>query len=360
MAVQDKTEAATPKRREDSRKKGNVAKSMDVNSALVLLVCLYVLKVSGSYMMQGFSSIIRDTLSNLNHTNVCEATVWGLAANYGFRSLMICAPVALSAAAVGFTVNVAQVGLKVSTQPMAPDLNKLNPMSGMAKLFSQKSLVELVKSLVKIGIVGYIVYSFLKAELPYMNKLADMSLQASGAYIAGLCWSMVMRACAAMVIIAIVDYAYQRFQFENNLKMTKQEVKEEAKMQEGDPQIKGRIRQRQRQMSRQRMMSDVPKADVIITNPTHLAVAIKYDADNMAAPTVIAKGQRLLAQKIKEVAAANGVPIVENKPVARALYSAVEIGGQIPDELFQAVAEILAYVYRLSDKTSRSRRLAAG
>jgi flagellar biosynthetic protein FlhB len=358
--MQDKTEAATPKRRTDARNKGTVAKSMDLNTALVLLVCMYVIKISGGFMMQGLSGILRDTLSGFGHAYITQDTVWGLARDYGIRTLVICAPVVLSAGLVGFSVNVMQVGFHASAQSMTPDLNKMNPITGMQKLFSTKGLVEIVKSMVKVGLVGYVVYTFLRAELPGFTKLADMSVEASASLIAVLCWRMLLKACAVMAIIAIIDYMYQRYQYEQSVKMTKQEVKDEYRLQEGDPQIKGRIRQKQRQMAKQRMMKDVPKADVIITNPTHLAVAIQYDSEQMSAPVVVAKGQRLVAQKIKEVAAANGVPIVESKPVARALYQAVEVGDRVPEELYQAVAEILAYVYRLSEKSGRSRRLAAG
>lgn len=358
--MQDKTEAATPKRRTDARNKGTVAKSMDMNTALVLLVCLFVIKVSGGFMMQGLSSILTETLSGFGHVYITQDTVWNLARDYGVRMMAICAPVVLSAGLVGFSVNVMQVGFHASAQPMNPDLNKLNPITGMAKLFSARGLVELVKSMIKVAVVGYVAYTFLRAELPGFTKFADMSVQASTGLIAVLCWRMLMKACAVMAIIAILDYLYQRYQHEQSVKMTKQEVKDEYRLQEGDPQIKGRIRQKQRQMAKQRMMKDVPKADVIITNPTHLAVAIQYDSEHMSAPTVVAKGQRLVAEKIKEIAAANGIPIVENKPVARALYQAVEVGGQVPEELYQTVAEILAYVYRLSEKSGRSRRLAAG
>ncbi len=358
--MQDKTEAATPKRREDARKKGNVAKSMDLNTALVLLVCLFVIRVSGPFMMQGITAILRDTLGNLSHVSITQDSIWSMTANYGIRSLLICAPVMLAAAAVGFSINVVQVGFMSSPQAMAPNLSKLNPITGTARLFSWKGLVELVKSVIKVGVVAYAVYTVLRAELPYLTKLADMSVETSLGQIGGVCWRMLMKACAAMAIIAILDYMYQRYQYEQGLKMTKQEVKDEYRLQEGDPQIKGRIRQKQRQMARQRMIKAIPKADVIITNPTHLAVAIQYDPEHMSAPTVVAKGQRLIAQKIKEIATANGIPIVENKPVARALYQAVEIGEQVPEELYQAVAEILAYVYRLSERSGRAHRLAAG
>jgi flagellar biosynthesis protein FlhB len=217
-------------------------------------------------------------------------------------------------------------------------------------MVSMRSGVELIKSLLKVAIVGYVVYIFLRAEFPGMTKLSGLSPGAMGSAVGILCWRLVIRACAAMLIIAILDYMYQRLQFEQSIKMTKQEVKEEYKRSEGDPQVKGRIRQIQREMGKRRLAQDVAGAHVVITNPTQIAVAIKYDLENMEAPTVVAKGQRLLAQKIREIAEASGVPIVENKPIARLLYKVVEVGQQIPEELYQAVAEILAFVYRMGTK----------
>ncbi len=359
MAVQDKTEAPTSKKREDARNKGSVAKSMDLNSALVLLVCLALIKSLASFFVQGLDSMLRDALAQLSNPELTQTRVLGLASDNGVKMLILCGPILAAAGAVGFATNVMQVGLKASPQSMAPDLNRMNPISGLAKMCSGRGFVELLKSVLKIFIVGYVVYAFLQAELPNFTKLADMALRDSVSVVALMCWRMMIKAGAAMAMIAIIDYGYQKWSFEQSIKMTKQEVRDEYKMQEGDPQLKGQIRQRQRDMVKQRMMQNVPKADVIITNPTHYAVAIQYDQEKMGAPTVVAKGQRLLAQKIKDVAIANGVPIVENKPVARALYAAVEVGDQIPENLYQAVAEILAYVFRISNKAGRVSHSAA-
>lgn len=353
MAIQDKTEVATPKRRDEARKRGSVAKSQELNSALVLVISLLVLRIAGPYMLQTMSALLRDTFSSLHERAMTPETVLSLATLYGSKSVLMCLPILLATGAIGLTANVLQVGLRGSTQAMAPDLNRLDPLKGMSKLVSWRGLMELVKSLLKVGAVTWVVYTFLRDEFQNMPKLSDMSVQASATTIAVLCWRMLGRACAVMVVIAILDFVYQRYQYEMSLRMTKQEVKDEYKLQEGDPQTKMRIRTRQRQMARQRMMQNVPKADVIVTNPTHVAVAIKYEPDTMTAPTVMAKGQRLIARKIRETAEAHGIPIVENPPVARMLYQMVEVGGRIPEQLYQAVAEILAFVYRLSEKAGK-------
>jgi flagellar biosynthetic protein FlhB len=260
----------------------------------------------------------------------------------------------VAAACVGLTTNVLQVGMKIATKSITPDFTRIDPMKGLMRMFSKQSGMELLKSIAKVSLVGYVVYVFMKGEYSSMPRMAGLSPVAIGGAIGGLCWRLMMKACTIMFIIAVVDYVYQKMHFEGTLKMTKQEVKEEYKRSEGDPQIKAKIRQRQREMSKNRMMADVPKADVVIANPTHIAIAIKYDSDSMGAPIVIAKGQRLMAEKIKSIAAANGIPIVENKPVARLLYKVVEVGQSIPEELYSAVAEILSFVYRMSRNAGRN------
>jgi flagellar biosynthetic protein FlhB len=327
---------------------------------MVLLVSLLVLRIAGPYMLESIVGMLRDTFGSLNERAVSPETIFSLAGLYGTRSLLICLPILLGAGAVGLMANVAQVGIRTSTQTMSPDINRLDPLKGMSKLFSWRGLIELLKSVLKISAVAWVVYAFLKDEFRKMPDLAGMPVNTSATAIAVLCWRMLGRACAVMVVIAALDFLYQRYQYEMGIKMTKQEVKDEYKLQEGDPQTKSRIRQRQRQMARQRMMQNVPKADVIVTNPTHYAVAIMYEPDKMAAPTVVAKGQRILAHRIREIAESHGIPIVENPPVARMLYQMVEVGETIPEQLYQAVAEILAFVYRLSEKAGKTRGMRAG
>lgn len=327
---------------------------MDINSAAVLIVCVMMLKLAGPYMISGLASITRDIFTSLHTAELNADSVRLLGAAYGWKALAVCLPIILAAGAVGFTANVLQIGLKATTKQITPDLDKLNPIKGFARFFSGRALVELAKTVAKIVIVGLVVYSMLKHEYVRLIDLYQMPPAVAGGVIGDICWRLLVRACLVMLVIGIIDYVYQRISFDNSIKMTKQEIKDEYKQIEGDPKIKAKIRQRQREMARRRMLQDVPKADVVITNPTHYAVAIKYNPEEMAAPTVVAKGQRLLAKRIREVAEAHGVPIVENPPVARLLYKVVEVDEQIPAELYQTVAEILAYVYRLSQKAGKS------
>ncbi|HAF31556.1 MAG TPA: flagellar biosynthesis protein FlhB, partial [Anaerovibrio sp.] len=250
---------------------------------------------------------------------------------------------------IGLAMNLAQVGLNFSTETISFDPNKLNPINGAKRMFSKRSLVELIKSLLKILIIGYFVVTYLSDEIFQIPKLIYMDIFAGLNKMSDTIFFLAFKIIGVFIVMAVMDFAYQKWQNLQDLKMSKQEVKEEFKQQEGDPKIKGKIRQKQRQMAMARMMQEVPQADVIVTNPTHFAVALKYQS-GMSAPIVIAKGQDLVAQKIKAIARESNVPIVENKPLARALFAAVEIGAAIPQELYKAVAEVLAYVYRLKKK----------
>jgi len=363
MAIAERTEPATPRKREEAREEGRVARSADINSAAVLLASLLLLRCAGPYIFEGLSAILRDSLVNLGQREIRVDTLPALATMYGSKFALLCLPVTLGAAAVGLTANVLQVGFRVTPRAMRLDLSRMDPLKGMARVVSWRAMVELAKAFLKVAVVGYFVYTFLKSECPALIDLADLPPAAMGGKLACLCWRLLLRGCVAMLIIGILDFMYQRFQFEQGMKMTKQEVKEEYKRIEGDPVTKGRIRQRQRELARRRMIQDVARSDVVVTNPTHIAVALMYESQKTSAPVVVAKGQRLLAEKIKAVAEANNVPIVENPPVARTLYKAVDVGQQIPEELYQAVAEILAYVYQLNEATGelrrRSRRQAA-
>ncbi len=260
------------------------------------------------------------------------------------------APLLIGVAVVGFVGSAVQVGLVFSGKALAFKGERLNPISGVARMFSVRSAVELLKSIAKILVVAYIVFSFFRDKYADMQSLVGGDYLSSVSVIGDLTWGLLIRSAVAMFVIAGLDYMFQRMQLEKQLRMTKQEVKEDYKRTEGDPLVKSQIRGRQREMSKRRMMQEVPKADVVVTNPTHFAVALKYDADVSVAPIVVAKGKMLVAQRIKEIAIESNVPIVENVQLARALYASVEIGQEIPADLYQAVAEILAYVYRLSHK----------
>lgn len=268
---------------------------------------------------------------------ICEAA--GAAASFFVVGIVI---------AVG--VNMLQFKFQISTKPLKPKFSKLNPISGMKRLFSKDKIVELIKSIAKIVLIMFIVYSTVKDDWVYLVKFYGMPLNQAIEAIGNIVINMGLKISLVFMIVAFVDLIYQRRKFNNDIKMTKQEVKDEYKNAEGDPQIKGKIRSKMREASQRRMMQDVPKADVVITNPTHFAVAIKYDASTGSAPIVLAKGADYVAQKIKEIARENKVEIVENKPLARMLYANVDIGQEVPPELYQAVAEVLAMVYKMQGK----------
>jgi flagellar biosynthetic protein FlhB len=258
-------------------------------------------------------------------------------------------PLLLVAVIADLIVGYAQVGILFTLETLKVQGSRINPLSGFKRMFSMRSVVELVKSIIKIAIVGWVAYSYLKSKADQVITLMSMDLTDTLIFIGDAAFSVALRICVAMVLLGLLDYIYQKYDYEKNLRMTKQEVKDEFKQTEGNPEIKGKIKQKQRQMSMRRMMQEIPKADVVITNPTHFAVAIKYDIEKASAPFVIAKGQDYIALRIKQIALENKVQIVENKPLARTLFSTVDIGEVIPPELYQAVAEILAFVYNLKN-----------
>lgn len=350
MALEDKTEAATPRRRQEARQEGQVARSVELNSAFVLIAALLILKMTGPTLAIRMRELAVDTFTHFPKHDLIVGDVSNILARILLQVGTAVAPLVLGVAVVGFISNAVQVGLVFSGKALQVKGERLNPLTGLTRMFSARAGVELAKSIAKVSIVGYIVFAFVRDKYSEIASLAGVDYLSSCSLIGQYTWSLLLRAAIALFVIAAFDYMYQRHQLEKQLKMTKQEVKEDYKRTEGDPMIKSRIRQKQREMSQRRMMQEVPKADVVVTNPTHFAVALKYDADKDAAPTVIAKGKNLIAQRIKQIAGENNVPIVENVQLARALYASVEIGDTIPAELYQAVAEILAYVYRLSKK----------
>lgn len=352
----EKTEPATEKKLSDARKEGQVAKSREVANGLGILALFVVLKVWVGNMGNQFLALFQDIYSTIPdvvtfwHGYMPENDLILSFRKMLLQSLIIMAPILLIGLIVAFVSDVVQVGWHPTGKPMQPKFNKMNPLSGFKRIFSVNSVVELIKSIAKIVLISFICYSYLKDKLPLLFQLYDMPLTQALKLIAETVTDMGLRIAAVYMIIAIGDFAYQKFKFSRDMRMTKQEVKEEYKQQEGDPQIKGKIRQRMREASQRRMMQNLPQADVVITNPTHYAVAIKYDPEVADAPIVIAKGEDFLAAKIKEVARDNQIEIVENKPLARMLYANVDIGQAVPPELYQAVAEVLAFVYHLQGK----------
>ena len=349
----DKTEKATPKKRQDARKKGQVFQSREMSSAMVLMFVFIGLRIFGRDMYYQIMEFTRKVLTE--YPKIDDLYMPDILLRVFIDSIIVflkaVGPVLIIAIVTGLIVSYAQVGFLFTLETMKPKFDRINPFSGFKRIFSMRSIVELFKALLKITIVGYVGYSYINGQAASIMSLMDTELINIAAYIGLTSLNLAIRICAVLIILGVFDFVYQWWEHEKNLKMTKQEVKEEYKQTEGNPEIKSKIRQKQRQMSMRRMMQEVPKADVIITNPTHFACALKYDAAVSPAPTLIAKGQDYLALRIKEIARESKVEIVENKLLARSLYDHVELGQSIPSELYQAVAEVLAFVYSLKGKT---------
>ncbi|OCT13801.1 flagellar biosynthesis protein FlhB [Paenibacillus pectinilyticus] len=347
----EKTESATTKKRQDARKKGQVAKSMDLPAASILLFSFLAFVMFGSYMKEKIINIFRNVYENQLGMDITAGNVQVLFMDLGKQGLMIMAPIFILVVLIAFIANYAQIGFMFIGDPLMMKFDKINPISGFKRIFSLRTVMDFLKSTLKMLIIGYAVYTTLMGEKARLLGLGHTPLESTFSFIASVTLSLGIKIGAILIVLAIFDYIYQKYEYEKSLKMSKQDIKDEYKKSEGDPLIKGKIRAKQRQMAMQRMMQEVPKADVIITNPTHFAVALKYDSINMQAPTVIAKGADYMALKIKEVAKQNNIMTMENKPLARAIFAQVEIGEAIPAELFQAVAEVLAYVYKIKGKT---------
>lgn len=352
----EKTEEPTQKKLSDARNEGQVAKSKEVTSAFELLAAFLMFRFLMGYIGTAFVGNMFHLYSQIpEYAKLYEGHVQTQTFSMLFTSnllkiLQVIAPFLIVGFLVAFITNILQVKWKITGKPLQPKFNKLNPVSGFKRIFSKNSLVELLKSFLKLTLIGYVVYDYLKKNMPPIYQLYDVSLNQGIAQVGELVINLGIRISLFYMLIAAADFAYQKIKFKNDMKMTKQEVKDEYKNQEGDPQIKGKQRQRMMEASRRRMMQQLPEADVVITNPTHFAVAIKYDPEVYDAPFVVAKGADYLAQKIKDTAKENHIEIVENKPLARMLYANVDVGSVVPPELYQAVAEVLAFVYHLQGK----------
>jgi flagellar biosynthetic protein FlhB len=354
MADPDKTEKATPKRRGKARGEGSVARSTEVNSTAVLLATFAALAIEAPKLLTKMEGIMHDGLVRTGQPGLIEngaglgsLTTWTMKSVAGAA-----APVVLFAALAGIVASVAQVGLKFATKPLKPSLKPLNVGAGLKALASKQKLVDLAKSVVKLAIIGGVAGSTLWGKLGTLGLLVGMPPGAMLAQIAHLVLSIAIRVIAVMVLVAVFDYVWQKRRFEKNMRMTKHEVKEEGKEGNLPPEVRSRLRQKQAEQARRRMLAEVPTADVVVVNPTHYAVALRYDGST-AAPEVVAKGLDHVALKIREIAEEAEVPIIEQPPLARSLYRDVEIGNQIPEEFFGAVAEILAFVFRTARRTRR-------
>lgn len=352
----EKTEPASEKKLSDARKEGQVAKSREIANALGILALFLVLKfwigTMGNQFLGVFENVYTDIPSAVIQWNgfLPKKDLMTLMRDMTMDIVVIVAPTILVAFVVAFLSDVVQVKWMVTGKPLMPKFSKISPISGFKRLFSLNAVVELIKSIAKVFIIGYVTYNYLKDKAGTLFILYDMPLMQAIALAGEMVTELGIQIAVIYMILAFADYVYQKVKFSRDMRMTKQELKEEYKQQEGDPQVKGRIRQKMREVSQRRMMQNLPQADVVITNPTHYAVAIKYDPEEADAPIVIAKGENYLAQKIKAVAKEHQIEIVENKPLARMLYANVEVGGMVPPELYQAVAEVLAFVYHLKGK----------
>jgi len=348
MADPAKTEKATPKRRQEARERGQVTRSVEVNSVVVLLAALLTLKYAGPYMVDSMSRLTVLTYQNMN-TSFGMENLYTFTIFYMLQVMKIITPILSVILLVGLMANYLQVGVLFSMKPLVPKFSHVNPMSGFQRLFSRRSLAEFVKSVLKLLIIGWIGYHGVKAALPDLVPAMDMQGTEALKFVGKLTTDILIKIILALIVLAILDYFYQKWEYEESLMMTKQEIRDEYRQSEGDPMIKARIRQIQREMARRRMFEAVPRADVVITNPTHVAVALEYK-QGMQAPVVLAKGERVVAERIKELAIRHRIPVLENPPLARALLKQCPVGAPISPDLFEAVAEVLAFVYRMNKK----------
>jgi flagellar biosynthesis protein FlhB len=346
----DKTEKATPKKREESRKKGQVAKSQDLNGAAVMLGGLLALSATGPAVVSRCEEVFRNTIELTSRPDPVTMAALGplLLDTFGDAAAAV-GPVALACCVAAVAINVAQVRFKITPKAVEPNFKKLNPIQGAKNIFGPNAAVEGVKSVSKVLVVGAIAASALIPALPELGALVGMEAQEVGRRLGSMVMGIAQRACVAYLVIGVGDFFWQRHRMEKQMKMDKQEVRDEQKSYALPAEVKMAQRRRAQELARARMMADVPEADVVVTNPTHFSVALKY-GDGMLAPKVVAKGQDLVALKIREIAAEHGVPVLPNPPLARALHGGVEVGHPIPEEFFQAVAQVLAFVYRVAGR----------
>ncbi len=346
----EKTEKATPKKRGDARGKGQVAKSPEIPSSLILLGGICCFLAFGSFYQDRILRMFGDTFLNRLTMEITAQNVGALFYHFVVQMLIFLAPILIMVVLVSFAASYVQFGWLVTLEPLKMSLTKLDPVKGFQNLFSLRSLIELLKSALKLTLIGLVVYGVLWTRRDQFMDLAHVPIEGAFAFAANLTVQLGLMVAALLFVLSIGDYMFAKYEYEKSLRMSKQDIKDEHKNMEGDPLIKRTIRQKQMQMAIRRMMQEVPNADVVITNPTHFAVALKYDGTKMEAPTVVAKGQDYLALRIREIAKKHDVATMENKPLARALYERTEVGDVIPFDLFQAVAEVLAYVYRLKGR----------
>lgn len=351
MAGEEKTEKATPKKRRDQRKEGNVLQSKEIVTAASVLGIFAAMRLLAGFMMKNLLSYTAIVYEQSGTYELNTDTVMPLAVRILTVILVVVGPVCAAAMLLGIIPTIAQTRGLFTMKALKPKFSRLNPLEGIKKMFTMQAIVGILKGLVEVIVVGVLIYNEISSRMPIILSLSDAGLMQGLAYTGLSIFDMVMLVCIMLVFVAAGDFLFQWWQFEKKLKMSKQEVKEEFKQMEGDPQVKSKIKQRQQQMAQSRMMQEVPSADVIIRNPTHFAVALRYDQDKNKAPQVVAKGADYLAKRIIEVAQNHDVMCIENPPLARALYKQVDLGREIPYELYDAVAEVLTVVYKEKNKT---------
>lgn len=349
---QEPTERATPKRREEARQEGKVARSGELVSALVLLAGVLALSSLGGAMLRNLTQLIQAGLAGLSSHSLSAGSVISLFQRLSVEMLFLLLPLLLTLVAVGLTSNILQVGFLLTLRPLNPRWSVLNPFEGLRRMFSLRSLTELLKAVLKVALIAGVAYLTVSSDLRQIVPLEGATGGALLTRVGAATVRLGLRVGFALLLLAVLDYGYQRWEYERSLRMSRQEIEEEQKQTEGDPRVKTRIRILQRLLARRRMMQEVPKADVVIVNPTHVAVALRYERARMAAPVVVARGLRKLAEKIKAVAQEHSIPIVEDPPLARLLYKEARLGQPIPVSLYKAVAQVLAHVWRLQRRTA--------
>lgn len=348
----EKTEPATEKKRREAVQQGNVAKSQDLASVIILLAGFLMLRFYGPELYGLCGEYMRYTMGTAIHNNLSLPETIMLFNQLIYLLIKILAPFMTAIMLSAVAANMIQTGFLFRFEPMTPNLDRLNPISGLQNVFSWKLVAELIKSILKIMVVAYIPYATLREQMPMIIRFIQLEPMPALIILLKIIFYMAIKIILVLLALALADWAFQKWRYEENLKMSKEEIKEEYKQREGDPRIKQKIREKQRQAANRRMMDEVPKATVVVTNPTHIACALKYDPQTSSAPIVVAMGAGLIARRIKEIASENNVPIFENKPLARALYKMVEVGDEIPSDLYGAVVEILAQVYRKKNQSA--------
>jgi flagellar biosynthesis protein FlhB len=349
----EKTEEASDARREEFRKRGQVAMTRELSTAIFFLVAAGVMYVAGRYFLQNIFDVFNRAMGGELIVKIREGHVSEILGFIGYKIVLVTAPIFIVSIVIGVGSQLMQTGLLQIENAITPDLNKLNPMNALGRIFSMKGIFELFKSILKMSAVGIIMYLLLKSEIKQIPYLSGMGIEQMMTYLGGVLFKLLTGTGMFMLVLAVADYFFQRWQLEKEMMMTKQEIKEEHKSRDGDPMVKARIRKVQREIATRKMISEIPKGDVVITNPTHIAVVIKY-SENLPAPQLIAKGADYMAERIKQIARDNNIPIIENKPLARTIFKTMKVGQVIPRDLFVAVAEVLSYVYRLRRKKKKT------